>query len=152
VSKFVLERHHNDKRKWIYPRRRFIALLVVGMLSSCSIADRFAERSVDYNIQAETIKNQNLLNNIIRSAYRKPLQFTDLSTITGQVSVSGAAGFAVPFGGPRAGFIFSPSISASDTPNFTVSVLNTQEFYKGILTPITLQKTYACASGDSNML
>jgi hypothetical protein len=139
VSEVVLERHHRGKRKGIYPRKSFVAMLTFGVLSSCSVADRFAEHSIEYNIQAETIKNQNLLNNIIRSAYRKPLQFTDLSTITGQLSVSGIAGFAVPFGGPRAGFIFSPSVSASDTPNFTVSVLNTQEFYRGILAPITLQ-------------
>ena len=114
-------------------------VVAAAVLSSCATADRFAQHSVEYNLQAETIKNQNLLNNIIRSAYRRPLQFTDLTTITGQVSVSGTGGFTVPFGGPRSGFIFSPSVTASETPNFTVAVLNTQEFYKGILTPITTQ-------------
>ncbi len=116
-----------------------VSVVAAAVLSSCATADRFAQHSVEYNLQAETIKNQNLLNNIIRSAYRRPLQFTDLTTITGQVSVSGTGGFTVPFGGPRSGFIFSPSVTASETPNFTVAVLNTQEFYKGILTPITTQ-------------
>jgi hypothetical protein len=60
---------------------------VVAVLAGCIVADRFAGQSVEYNMQTETIKNQNLLNNIIRFAYRRPLQFTDLSTITGQVSV-----------------------------------------------------------------
>ena len=116
-----------------------LAVIMVGIASSCSVVDRFSDHSVEYNIQAESIKNQNILNNIIRSAYRKPLQFTDLSTITGQVSVSGTAAFTVPFGGPRTGFLFSPSVTESDTPNFTVAVLNTQEFYNGILRPIPPQ-------------
>jgi hypothetical protein len=53
--------------------------------------------------------------------------------------VSGTAAFTVPFGGPRSGFLFSPSVTESDTPNFTVAVLNTQEFYNGILRPISPQ-------------
>jgi hypothetical protein len=122
------------------PLGSYFAALITGCLvSSCGGVDRFADHSVEYNMQAEAIKNQNILNNIIRSAYRKPLQFTDLSTITGQVSVSGTAAFTVPFGGPRSGFLFSPSVTESDTPNFTVAVLNTQEFYNGILRPIPPQ-------------
>src|SRR5215471_10788380 len=89
----------------------FAAIIMASIVSSCGVVDRFSDHSVEYNTQAEAIKNQNLLNNIIRSAYRKPLQFTDLSTITGQVSVSGTAAFTVPFGGPRSGFLFSPSVT-----------------------------------------
>jgi hypothetical protein len=119
-----------------------IALFMVALLG-CGLADQFSAESVEYNVQAEIIKNQNLLNNIIRSAYRRPLQFTDLTTITGQVSVSGTGAFFIPFGGPRSGssrtYTFSPSVTASDTPNFTVAVLNTKEFYNGILAPIPSQ-------------
>jgi hypothetical protein len=115
-----------------------LLLAFIG-LSGCSYADYLAGHSTEYNVQAEIVKNQNLLNNIIRSAYRKPLQFTDLSSITGMVSMSGSAGFTVPFGGPRTGFIFTPNMSGSNTPTFTVSVLNTKEFYQGILHPIDAQ-------------
>ena len=128
---------HNRKAEQL--GKYFLTIIMVGVASSCGVVDRFSDHSVEYNIQAEAIKNQNILNNIIRSAYRKPLQFTDLSTITGQVSVTGTAAFTVPFGGPRSGFLFSPSVTESDTPNFTVAVLNTQEFYKGILGPISPQ-------------
>jgi hypothetical protein len=113
-----------------------ITMAMVALMSSCSIADRFADHSLEYNLQAETMKNQNLLNNIIRSAYRKPLQFTEISVITGQVSVSGTAAFALPFAGPHSNFIFSPNVTLSDSPIWTISVLNTQEFYNGILGPI----------------
>jgi hypothetical protein len=131
------------RRNDVRPGRLLVTALFMATLLGCGLADQFSAESVEYNAQAETIKNQNLLNNIIRSAYRRPLQFTDLTTITGQVSVSGTGAFFIPFGGPRSGssrtYTFSPSVTASDTPNFTVAVLNTKEFYNGILAPIPLQ-------------
>jgi hypothetical protein len=123
--------------------RLLAAVSALALLASCDAADKFSRQSVEYNLQAETIKNQNLLLNVVRAAYRKPLQFTDLSTITGQLTLSGTAGFNIPFAGPsnnlgRLSF-FSPSVTASDSPSFTVAVLNTKEFYRGILTPLPMQ-------------
>jgi hypothetical protein len=120
-----------------------LAALVAAALSACGAADQLSGHSVEYNEQAATVKNQTLLINILRAAYRQPLQFTDLSTISGQVSVSSTAAFSVPFGGPREGAsridTFSPSITVSNSPTYTVSVLNTKEFYQGILTPIPMK-------------
>jgi hypothetical protein len=131
------------RRNNVRSGRLLVTAFFMAALLGCGLADQFSAESVEYNVQAETIKNQNLLNNIIRSAYRRPLQFTDLTTITGQVSVSGTGAFFIPFGGPRSGssrtYTFSPSVTASDTPNFTVAVLNTKEFYNGILAPIPIQ-------------
>jgi hypothetical protein len=137
VLAFGIRQH--QRKKGVHLGEYLVAMVMVTVMSSCSIADRFADHSVEYNLQAETIKNQNLLNNIIRSAYRKPLQFTDITAITGQVSVSGTAAFTIPFGGPRSNFIFFPDVTLADSPIFTTSVLNTQEFYNGILSPIKTQ-------------
>jgi hypothetical protein len=124
--------------------RRILPAAIVAVLASCTTVDKFSRHSVEYNLQAETIKNQNLLLNIVRAAYRKPMQFTDLSTITGQVSLSGTVGLSLPFAGPVASdiskvFLVSPSVTATDSPSFTVSVLNTKEFYQGILTPLPMK-------------
>jgi hypothetical protein len=123
--------------------RRTALLLLTALLAGCGYADQLAGHSVEYNEQAATIKNQTLLINILRAAYRRPLQFTDLSTISGQVSVSGTAALTFPFGGPREGSArideFNPSITVSNSPTYTVSVLNTKEFYQGILTPIPMK-------------
>ncbi|HWB51409.1 MAG TPA: hypothetical protein VG651_20015 [Stellaceae bacterium] len=123
--------------------RGLLAVVLAATLGACGIADQLAGHSVEYNVQAATVKNQTLLINILRAAYRQPLQFTDLSTISGQVSVSGSAAFSVPFGGPREGAAridtFNPSITLSNSPTYTVSVLNTKEFYQGILTPIPMK-------------
>ena len=124
-------------------RRVLVGSTAVAALASCTVVDKFSQHSVEYNLQAESIKNQNLLLNIVRAAYRKPMQFTDLSTITGQVSVSGTVGLTLPFGGPSDSFnrvtLVSPSMTTSDSPSFTVSVLNTKEFYQGILTPLPMR-------------
>src|SRR5918992_6225759 len=118
-------------------------ILLATSLSSCVIVDNFASRSVDYNLQAEHSKNENLLLNVVRAAYRKPLQFTELMTVTGQASASVTGVFTLPFAANHAAatriFSFSPGASVSGGPNFTVAVLNTKEFYQGILTPIPMQ-------------
>ena len=123
--------------------RILVTAITAAILASCAAVDRFSQHSVEYNLQAETIKDQNLLLNVVRAAYRKPLQFTDLSTITGQVSLSSTVGLQLPFGGPPDSFnrvtLVSPSMTTSDSPSFTVSVLNTKEFYQGILTPLPMQ-------------
>jgi hypothetical protein len=123
--------------------RWLAAALVLVVLASCGVADQLSGHTLEYNAQAELIKDQNLLVNIVRAAYRRPLQFTDLSSITGNVSVSGTAAFALPFWGSRGGgqrlFEATPSITATNSPIYTVSVLNTKEFYNGILTPISIQ-------------
>jgi hypothetical protein len=133
-----------ERRNWLAAIRHvFAAAIAVAALAGCTAVDKFSPHSVEYNLQAETIKNQNLLLNIVRAAYRKPLQFTDLSTITGQVSLSGTVGLSLPFGGPPDSFnrvtLVSPSVTTSDSPSYTVSVLNTKEFYQGILTPLPMQ-------------
>jgi hypothetical protein len=134
--------------RWLSARavalgRRASALILAAALSACGYADNLSVHSVAYNEQAATVKNQTLLINILRAAYRRPLQFTDLSTISGQVSVSGTAAFSVPFGGLREGSSrideFNPSVTVSNSPTYTVSVLNTKEFYQGILTPIPMK-------------
>jgi hypothetical protein len=118
-------------------------ILLATSLSSCVVVDNFAGRSVDYNLQAEHSKNENLLLNVVRAAYRKPLQFTELMTVTGQASASVTGVFTLPFAANHAAatriFSFSPGAAVSGGPNFTVAVLNTKEFYQGILTPIPMQ-------------
>ena len=126
------------------PAARLAAAFVAASLSACSVADQLAGHSLEYNIQAERVKNQNLLVNIVRAAYRRPLQFTDLTTITGQTGIRATGGLQLPFAGPMAAdttrlFVFNPSIQATNSPSYTVAVLNTKEFYQGILTPIPMQ-------------
>ncbi|HUI97183.1 MAG TPA: hypothetical protein VLX44_15610 [Xanthobacteraceae bacterium] len=125
--------------------------LAVGVvcLTGCAAVDRYSGRAVLYNLQAEEAQNQEMLLNIVRAYLRRPMQFTTLSSITGTATASGSVGYTLPVrvpfrpttnGASIAAFPPVPSWSFSSSmsggPAFTVPVLDTQEFYQGILKPI----------------
>jgi len=122
--------------------RALLALLVPLALTGCAAVDYFAPRAVTYNQQAENIKESVLMLNVMRAAYREPLQFTDFTQVTGQTSLSGTAAFTLPFNPSPPTFAHadtaSPSATLSGNQAFTVANLDTQEFYEGILSPIPI--------------
>jgi hypothetical protein len=146
--------------------RQVIRMVCVLLLSQgqfgCAIVDQFSGRAVEYNLEAEQAQEQALLLNIIRASLRRPMQFTSLQSITGTASASGSITGAAtgtkqtPYvqlmGLPIAaaagtnsaisrilGGTTGATASMSGGPTFVVPVLDTQEFYQGILTPIPLQ-------------
>lgn len=129
--------------------------LSAGMLplAGCAVVDQYSDRAVVYNVQAEQAQNQALLLNIVRASMRRPMQFTTVSSITGTASASGGAQYTVPVNVPfrppingATGIASYPALttwnfagSFSGGPAFSVPVLDTQEFYDGILKPISGQ-------------
>jgi hypothetical protein len=136
-----------------------IALLLAPGLLGCAIVDNYSGRAVDFNREAEQAQEEVLLLNIVRASLRRPMQFTSLSSVSGSGSVSGSVTggglktnqtpFIAPFGitpgntNAALSRILATNISGnaslSGTATFTVPILDTQEFYQGILTPIPLQ-------------
>ncbi|HTS41128.1 MAG TPA: hypothetical protein VMH84_11385 [Xanthobacteraceae bacterium] len=134
-------------------------------LAGCAIVDKYSERAIDYNLQAEKTQTQNLLLNVIRASLRRPMQFTGLTSISGNATASGSVSggyinqhqtpFQSLFGIPATGTInpavgattIARSVSGTGTgtaalsggQTFTVPVLDTQEFYRGILSPLSPQ-------------
>lgn len=122
------------------------ALLVPALLAGCGIVDNFSGRAVDYNLEAEQVQEQTMLLNVIRASMRRPMQFTGLQSITGTASLSAGSTLSAPFGEathrPKTAAspdVFGLSGTVSGGPSFIVPVLDTQEFYEGILNPISLQ-------------
>ena len=65
-------------------RRGVLAAAIASLaLAGCAIVDKYSDRAVEYNLQAEKTQQQNLLLNIIRASLRRPMQFTGLTSITG---------------------------------------------------------------------
>ena len=118
------------------------ALLSLLALAACTAVDYFGPRAITYNQQAEDIKESLLMLNVMRAAYREPLQFTDFTQVTGQTSMSGTAAFSLPFDPAPATYghsnVASPSATISGNQAFSVANLDTQEFYEGILSPIPI--------------
>ena len=136
----------NPSSRWRHRHRSVrhgLTACIAAILSGCAAVDAFAPAAIDYNLQAEQVRDQTILLNVIRAAYRKPMQFSDFTTVTGLTTASVTAGFSLPFaaipGSLTRTFTALPSGSLTGGPNFTVSILNTKEFYSGIMQPIPMQ-------------
>ena len=130
------------KRTFVWAAAPLVGVALVG----CAVVDDFSGRAVDYNLEAEQVQEQTMLLNVVRASMRRPMQFTSLQSITGTASISGNGTLSLPFGpaGHRPPKSLSPDIAGlsgtvSGGPSFIVPVLDTQEFYEGILNPISLQ-------------
>jgi len=137
------------------------ALLSMPGILGCAVIDNYSWRAVDYNKEAEVAQQQTLLLNIIRASMRRPMQFTSLQTVTGSANVTGSlqgtglqtnqTPFVSLFPGTTSPNStnsaltrimtgnLTGNVAMGGTATFTVPVLDTQEFYQGILTPIPLQ-------------
>lgn len=123
-------------------------MLIATSLLGCSVVDRYSSRAIVYNLEAEKAQEQAMLLNIVRAYLGRPMQFTTVSTITGTASATANAQYQF-LTMPVAPIVISDAIafppvvpngtfggSVSGGPAFTVPVLDTQEFYRGILTAI----------------
>jgi hypothetical protein len=78
--------------------RRVALTLPAFALGACGLADQFAERAVVYNIQAEQAQAENLLLNVVRASLRRPMQFSNVSTVLASSGEKGDLTLTIPFG------------------------------------------------------
>ena len=134
--------------------------LYLFILGGCAVVDQYSSRAIEYNEQTAASKNSIVLLNILRAAYREPLQFTEVTTVTGTAAAQGGLSADIPLRVGGTSFTtpqiltLNPSASVSGGPNFSVANLNTQEFYQGIQSPISAQvvANYAAAGVSLNLL
>ncbi len=116
---------------------RLLSAVAALALAGCVTHGALSSRAVDYNTAAETARNEMLLMNILRARDRRPMVFTGLSRITGSVRAESQIGAAASTGSAAPDVqAFSPSFGFSDSPTFDVAVLDSQEFTRGIMTPV----------------
>jgi hypothetical protein len=112
-------------------------------LSGCGAVDNFQPRALQYNQEAANTKSNTILLNVLRAAYRLPLQFTEYTTATGQSFLSGQLSATLPVSVFPANasrtFTLNPQVTGNAQTQVTVQNLNSQEFYYGLQTPITQQ-------------
>jgi hypothetical protein len=108
----------------------------------------------DYNYQTSDSKNSTILMNIVRAAYSQPLQFTDVTTVAGQAALQASVGSSLPIAADSAAgsriFGITPGLQASTNTTVNVANLNTQEFYRGLQTPISMTQIASYVSGVFN--
>jgi hypothetical protein len=121
-------------------RALYVLLVAFGTssISGCSPLDVYAFRAVQYNFEAEETQNQVILLNILRSSLHRPMEFTEITSIVGGNSANGNASFNFPVGFrlPTGVTTGTAGGSVGGSTTFTVPVLDTQEFYQGLLNDI----------------
>jgi hypothetical protein len=132
-----------------------VTLLAVGLVGICgcswepikdltSLSPAVQASSVGYNEAAGYAAEQILVTDILSAKDFEPLNLSQLSSISGALSFQGSLGFTIPFGvsgrmgGNKASTQNSgtPAVTASTTPTFTQTPLNTQGFTLTIMQPI----------------
>jgi hypothetical protein len=125
----------------------FAMLLGLGACSSLTPFDDWAQR---YNTNVNNAQNNLLLTNVVRASAHMPLLFTGVQVVRGQGSFTGGISVAGAYNttkqvqtglgavlGNGTGANPGAQLGVSDGFNFDVAVLDTAEFYKGLLTPLT---------------
>jgi hypothetical protein len=110
-----------------------------------------------YSDVMDDFADQALFANVLRARDYAPMNFNDLSSITGSLSLSGTLALTVPFG-PYNGDRYAqslganrntsmPSIMSSTSPVISIGTLNTQGFMMTMIQPIST--TYVLSKWDS---
>lgn len=122
-----------------------LAVAAFGLCGCTATVDNFSDRVVNFNQQSAQAHNQELLLNIVRASRNEPLEITSLRDVQGTATVTGSANLNIPLvqsGGFSTGInpiLLQTGTAISGGPIFSLDVLNTQEFYRGFLAPITTQ-------------
>ena len=125
----------------------FITVSSVILLSSCTLPPVLVvDHASRVNDIAWDVHNQMLLKNILHGRDRETMVFTSLNQVRGSLKYSASTGgIAFPFGGGTAdedknAYVGNPVLSIESNPTFDISILDNQDFYRGIQKPITIDQ------------
>jgi hypothetical protein len=125
-------------------RQVILSALIASALSGCAAIDHFAPRTTQYNVETADSKSRAILANVVRASRGRPLQFTDITTISGTGSIEGSLGLSWPIhvkpSTVEQTTTLSPTVTANAGNTVNVANLNTQEFYYGLQTPLKIEQ------------
>jgi hypothetical protein len=134
---------------------------VACVLSSCSAVDSAIDPRYDtINRSTAKARNESILLNIVRASHSVPLNFVAFSRVSGATQVGGSVALPnfqvgpsyivpatnpfpsyTPLTGPQRDVVFNKDnlgASTSASNNFDISLLETKDFYQGLLRPVDL--------------
>lgn len=118
----------------------------LSLLSGCVMLSKgtIADGSTDYNKVVEKAQNEMLLLNIVRASKRSPMYFTDFNAMRGNMTYNfQTGGLNIPIGkiggGLNGSYSITPSAAFTTNPNFDLTLNDSQDFTKGIMTPVSME-------------
>jgi len=119
------------------PLQAFVMLLACA-LAGCVTSGQISRRAVSYNAAIDAARGEMLLLNVLRARDRRQMVFTGLMRITGSVRTEGRIGATGTLQDPEKA-VFGPGATIVDSPTFDIAVLDSQEFTRGIMTPLSFE-------------
>jgi len=124
-----------------------IGLAVAFAVSGCTFSDDLAGQIDRDSRSIERASDEQLLLNIIRAGNGEPIAFTQVSSVLATGTVNGTLGLPFALFGPGPtpptltqngfGVFGTNSLAASSGNNFNLSILDTKEFWLGMLSPLS---------------
>lgn len=120
-------------------QRIFAATISAVLLSGCLSGGEIADRAVEHNIAVADAANKLVLLNVVRASLRHPVIYTQLTGVSEQISGGPSASLSIPFG-PDAFNAYSAdgAFGMSGYASISTAPLEDQEFYAGVMTPLSL--------------
>jgi hypothetical protein len=118
--------------------------LVASCIAGCSftsLSPLIKNNALDYNRVVEDFTNNIMVTNILRARDRAPLHYSDIGSIQVTTTSATAAQAIFPILAPTLsttpGNVQLGSVSLTNAPLVNVATLDTDDFIRGITTPIT---------------
>jgi hypothetical protein len=121
---------------------RFAAALLTAALGACSGSPLIDFHAADYRETEASAGDSQLLLNILRAKDDLPIHFADLSNIHGSIQMTASGTATIPFAhfaGSTTPSTAGPTLGAQIAPTFDVGTLDTQDFTRGMLSPVNPQ-------------
>ena len=119
--------------------------VLAAALSACAGIGEFPDQIGAAYRSVDEARNQAMVMNILRASKHRPLAFATVTNVTGQGSLTGGFGIVTPpYSFTTGGGVTTQSANeplsgqVSNTVGYNVAVLDSQEFYVGLLTPLTI--------------
>ena len=117
--------------------------MLAGSLSlgACEFTVDFSQWASGYNKAVERTHNENLILNMVRAAYNRPMHFSTVSVVRGNGQATPVLSAFMPFNKltalARSGATLTPTFTVTSGFNFDMASLDTSEFLVGLLTQIS---------------
>lgn len=114
------------------------ALGVLLLTTGCATQKEIASQAEKGSLATEDANNRLMLLNVVRAYHRYPMHFVRFNSLRGPIGI-GAPTVTVPtpFGPDFTSQIYNVSTTIKfDQPSFDLQLLDTQDFYRGLMAPI----------------
>jgi hypothetical protein len=120
-----------------------VVVSIVPLSGCVPITGSLAKQATNFNMSAANAQDDTLLLNIVRAAYRYPMHYSLVTTLSETGTVTFGGTLTLPFAPFHNGvdqYNVAPTAQVQISPVLNTALVETKEFYNGMLAPLSLQE------------